>query len=154
MQRTIARWVVDHDADATRRCFDRLPVGSGCTCTSCRNFDAATGRNFPPAFSELATHLGIDPTKPAELCHYGREPSGLHWMGGWFHFVGSIESGDDVLHWENGTGTFRFEELVPGMEFGLSSRLALVAEVFSDLSLIQLEFQTRVPWVLDEPAPD
>ena len=153
MQRSVARWLIEHDPDATRRCFAQIPVGTDCDCNQCRNFDAANGRNFPSEFLTLTDTLGLDPAKPTELCHYCREPSGLYLTGGWFHFVGSIIAGEDVVHWSNGTGTFRFEELVPGLEFGFTARLALVREVFAGLPLVQLEFQTRVPWVLPEPAP-
>jgi hypothetical protein len=154
MQRTVTRWLIDHDPDATRHCFAQLPVGTGCTCNQCRNFDAAARRTFPSEFVALLDALGIDPTKPAELCHWCREPSGLYLTGGWFHFVGSILAGEDAMHWENNSGTFRFEELVSGLEFGFTARLALVREVFAGLPLVQLEFQTRVPWVLAEPQPE
>ena len=154
MQRTVSRWLIDHDTDATRRCYAPFAVGTGCDCNQCRNFDAAAGRTFPSEFVALADALGIDPVKPAELCHWCREPSGLHLTGGWFHLVGLIVAGEDVMHWDGSSGTFRFEELVPGLEFGFSARLALVREAFAGLPLVQLEFQTRVPWVLAEPEPD
>jgi hypothetical protein len=154
MQRTVARWLINHDPDATRRCFAQLVVGTGCTCIYCRNFDAAAGRTFPVEFVVLLDALGIDPAKPAELCHWCREASGLYFTGGWFHLVGSIVAGEDVVREVNGTGTFQFEELVPRLEFGFSARLALVPQAFAGHPLVQLEFQTRVPWVLDEPEPD
>jgi hypothetical protein len=75
MQRTVSRWLIDHDADATRRCYAPLAVGSGCDCNQCRNFDAAAGRTFPPEFVALADAIGMDPAKPAELCHWCREPA-------------------------------------------------------------------------------
>ena len=153
MQRTIARWLVEHDPDATRRCYAQIPIGTGCRCIECRNFEAATGQAFPPEFRSLVDALGVDVAKPAELCHWCREPSGLHLTGGWFHFVGTVLAGEDVLQYSGSTGTFRFEELVPGLEFGLSSRVALVREVFAGLPVVQLEFQTRVPWVLAEAEP-
>lgn len=150
----VSRWLIDHDPDATRRCYAALAVGTGCDCNQCRNFDAAAGQAFPPAFAALASSLGIDPAKPAELCHYYRDPSGLHVTGGWFHLVGSIVTGEDVMRRSGTVGTFRFEELVPGFEFGFSARLALVGAAFAGLPLVQLEFMTRVPWVLAEPEPD
>jgi hypothetical protein len=147
----VARWLIDHDPEATFRCYARLPVGTGCTCDQCRNFDAAADRTFPSEFVALLAALSVAPTKPAELCHYCREPSGLYLTGGWFHFVGSILAGEDAMHWENNTGTFRLEVMGAGLEFGLTARLALVREVFAGLPVVQLEFQTRVPWVLAEP---
>jgi hypothetical protein len=154
MQRMVARWLIEHDPEATRRCYAQLPVGTGCGCNQCGNFDAAAGRTFPSEFLALADALGLDPTKPAELCHWYREPSGLYLTGGWFHFVGSILASEDVIQESGGTGTFRFEELVPGLEFGFTSRLALVRPVFAGMPVVQLEFQTRVPWVLAEPESE
>jgi hypothetical protein len=147
--------LIDHDAEVTHRCYVKLPVGTGCECNQCRNFDAAAGQTFPAEFLALLDELGVDPTKPVELCHWCREPSGLYLTGGWFHFIGSILEGEDVVKRseKTGTGTLQFEELVPGLEFGFTVSLALVREVFQGLPLVQLEFQTRVPWVLAEPEP-
>ena len=153
MRRSVARWLLDYDFESTRQCFALLPTGSGCDCNQCRNFDAAVERALPLAFRELTDALGVDPTKPAELCHYCREPSGVYLTGGWFHFVGQILSGEDVIHSTGGTGTFRFEELAPEFEFGFTTRLALVGEVFAGFRVVQLEFQIRLPWVLAEPEP-
>jgi hypothetical protein len=153
MQHRIARWQVDHDPDTTRGCYLQLPSGTGCDCSYCRNFNSAKGRTFPEEFHALADLLGVDPTKPAELCHWCREPSGLYLTGGWFHFVGTILAGEDVVHRSNGAGTYRFEELVPGFEFGFGLQLDLVPASFAGLPLVQLAFQTRVPWVLEEAEP-
>jgi hypothetical protein len=153
MQTTVARWLIAHDPDATRRCYAQLPAGSGCDCSSCRNFEAALGQTFPDEFLHLLGTLGVDPTKQAELCHYCREGSGLHLTGGWYHLVGSIVAGDDACRRENGASTFWFEEFRPGFEFGFSARLALVQHVFTGLPLVQLEFQTRVPWVITDSEP-
>jgi hypothetical protein len=153
MQTTIARWLIDHDPAATRQCFARLPVGSGCTCNECRNFDAAVGRMFPEDFIALCHLLGVDPTKPSELAHCCGDASGQHQTSGWFHFVGSIMTGDDVIKWSGNHGTYQFEKLASGCEFGFSSRLALIPVVFEGLPLVQLEFVTHVPWVLAEAEP-
>jgi hypothetical protein len=149
-----ARWLIDHDPDTTRQCFARRPIGTGCTCSGCRNFDAAAGRTFPADFIALLHSLGVDPTKPSELAHYCREPSGLYLTGGWFHFVGSIISGEDVVKWVDSHGTYHFEKLGSGCEFGFSKRLALVPKQFAGLPTMQLEFVTRVPWVLAEAEPE
>ena len=102
----------------------------------------------------MADDLGVDPTKPVDLCHWCREPSGLYLTGGFFHFVGEILAGEDVVYWSENSGTYRFEELAPGLEFGFTTRLELVREVFAGLPVVQLEFLTRLPWVLAEPEPD
>jgi hypothetical protein len=106
-------------------------------------------------FIALTDALGVDATKPVELCHYPiQESPGQYVTSGWFHLVGSIISGADAQVWEGNTGRFQLEQLVPGLEFGFSARLVMVPKVFDGLPVIQLEFVTRVPWVLDEPAPE
>src|SRR6516225_331242 len=107
MQTTVARWLIDHDPSATRQCFERLRDGSGCTCNECRNFDAAAGRTFPEDFTALCRLLEINPTKPSELAYCCGDASGRHQTNGWFHFVGSIVAGDDVIKWVGNPGTYQ-----------------------------------------------
>jgi hypothetical protein len=102
----------------------------------------------------LFTLLGVDPTKPAELCHWGREPSGLYLTGGWFHFVGRILEGEDAVQGSDGTGMIKFQALPGGAELALTMHISLLPAAFRDVSVCQLEFHTRIPWVLPgvEPA--
>jgi hypothetical protein len=145
------RWRIACDPATTVSCYSSLPVGVDCSCAGCRNFMAAIDRAFPSEFRAIARGLGVDLAKPAELVHYGRETAGLHLSGGWFHSIGTVLQGADA--WtavgpESWTGAL--EQLVPGFEFGFTSRLALVREPFLQHSTLQLEFMTRVPWVLSE----
>ena len=155
MQLQVATWQIECDPQATRAAYESFPPGTECSCDQCRNFNAAAGSTFPPEFIALASSLGVDPSKPAELMHWCREPSGLYLTGGWFHFIGSIISGADSHQHPDGTGTVSYEALAPGVEVGLTRHNALVPATFSGLAVCQLEFQTRVPWVLAgvEPAP-
>ena len=153
MQLQVVTWEIECDPVVTHSAFASLPRGTNCSCDQCRNFDAATGRTFPPEFVALASSMGIDVSKPAELCHWCREPSGLYLTGGWFHFVGSILSGVDSCQHADGTGTVRLEPLASGIEVGLTRHSRLVPEAFAGLAICQLEFQTRVPWALASVGP-
>lgn len=145
---SLGRWQLESDRAATVACYAALPVGIDCTCAECRNFTAAHEHAFPSEFQAIASQLGVDLTKPAELAPCGREPTGRYVMSGWFHFVGAIHSGADAWT-ENGRGDF--ERLVEGFEFGFTSRLWPVADPFRRHSVVQFEFVTRVPWILEEP---
>ena len=149
----VSGWHLECDPDATRSAYVPLPVGAECSCDQCRNFTAAAGRTFPPEFTALADSLGIDPTKPAELLHLCREPSGLYLTGGWFHFVGRIVSGADAHEHADGTGVIQYQPLGPGIEVGFCRHVSLLPDTFSGLAVTQLEFQTRVPWVLADVEP-
>jgi hypothetical protein len=153
MRLKVANWQVECDPVTTRAAYELLPAGVDCSCDQCRNFNAAAGSTFPAAFVNLAGTLGIDPSKPAELLHWCREPSGLYLTGGWFHFAGGIASGPDSHQNPDGTGTVDLVALAPGVEVGLTRHCALVPAAFSGLAVCQLEFQTHVPWVLTDPEP-
>jgi len=155
LHRQVAYWQIECDPDATRAAYVALPIGTDCSCDQCRNFNVAAGKIFPSEFITLANSMGIDPSKPAELMHWCREPSGLYLTGGWFHFVGRIVSGADAHEHEDGTGVIQYQQLAPDIEVGLTRHANLVPDTFIGSAVCQLEFQTRVPWVLIdvEPAP-
>ncbi len=46
-----------------------------------------------------------------------------------------------------------FEKLNDGIEFGFTTEVALVRTPFESENTIQLEFLTRVPWIIDDPEP-
>ncbi len=145
------RWKIEGDRATTVSCYSSLPVGVDCSCADCRNFMTAVDRAFPDEFRAIARGLGVDLGKPTELAHYGRETAGLHISGGWFHLVGAVLEGADA--WKEvgpGSWTGALEQLVAGFEFGFTSRLALVRDPFLRHSVVQLEFMTRVPWVISE----
>ena len=90
----IGRWSIRFDAELTRQLYAHTPAIT-CKCTDCANFRAAGERAFPPPFLYLLQLLGIDPGKPAELCHYGTSGGPMPTQG-WFHFVGHLEGGADA----------------------------------------------------------
>jgi hypothetical protein len=63
----IADEEVEFDAEATRSCYLQLPIGVGCDCVPCRNFEALGEQAFPPGAHQLFERLGIDYQKPAEV---------------------------------------------------------------------------------------
>jgi len=144
----LARWQVDCDVDRTSACYHQFE-GPCCSCLYCRNFMAALDSAFPQDFRILASRLGIDVAKPTEVYQYNREPSGLHYFGGLFHFVGVLFDEEKT----EGPRRLEFEVLSSGFEFTLSSQVQLVADAFKGNGLVQLDFATHVPWVLSEPDP-
>jgi hypothetical protein len=148
----VGRWTVEHEPSVTACCYAGLPIGAGCTCTDCENFMAALDVAFPPQFRALTETFGVDVRKPAELVHYWRDESGAHRVGGWFHIVGHICSGSDGWKASGESGWVPdFESYASGMKLGFTERLALVPETFGGQNVLQLQFETRVPWVLSTP---
>lgn len=150
----IGRWEIECDQEGTARCYSELPLGPECDCDDCRNFMAALDYAFPPRSAAFIASLGVDRRKPAELAHYGEE-SGLHITGGWFHLVGEIRSGADAwIPLGENSRSAAFEKLADEIEFGFTCQLALVRDPFKLHPVIQLEFATRVPWVIAAPKPE
>jgi len=144
----VARWELDHDPALTARCYAQYVEASPCDCIFCRNVRAAADRAYPPLFLKLTQLLGIDWSKPSELCHYGElgKACSTH---GWFHIVGTVVSGRDA--WRQTSSTSWAGDLETYLDvagLGFTSKLALVPKVFTGHSVVQLEFQTIVPWVL------
>lgn len=151
VQTKIARWVLEYDVETTLRYYTQRPIGSGCDCLDCRNFQAGGKQFYPTEFQTLADDLGIDLAKPVDLMHFGRDPStGLHMSGGFFHVIGSIVSGADVMEWSGSSGSYRFEPMDPPFEFGFGSKADLVSDPFRSHSVMQITFMTQVLWVIAE----
>ncbi len=149
----VGRWTISYDAATTRRLYG-LTEAWDCTCTDCANFRAVGAQAFSPTLAALLEKLGIDPLKPAELCHNGDTGQEMPTQG-WFHFVGRIEHGEDA--WRQVTATGRVleaEQFAPGEELGFSNELALVPEQFRGHPIVQLEFGVTVPWVLGEQSSE
>lgn len=150
MYTTIARWTIEHDPDATRQCYARIPDEYACNCQSCENYLALRKGDLPRELWNLLGSLAIPFRKPAEvrLPQTGTGESVRY--GVWYHFVGRIVAGADCWKPTSETGyMYDGEDIAPGVSFGFSSNLALVNEAFCGRPTVQLDFQLEVPWVLD-----
>ena len=147
----IGRWSIRFDPEATRKLYAEAPT-IACECTDCANFRAAGEAAFSRPFLHLLRELGIDPGKPAELCHYGSSGEPMPTQG-WFHFIGHLEGGADAWRQVSETAHNLDPEPYPGMtSIGFTSRLSQVPEAFEGQPLVQLEFEATVPWVTAVPS--
>ena len=95
----------------------------------------------------LLDEFGIDVLNPAELVHYSRDESGLHLVGGWYHFIGRICSGEDC-------NVSDLDSLAGGAQVGFTRCAQFVRRGFEGFDIVQLEFLVKIPWRLFEPEPD
>ena len=153
----IGRWVVRPDVGRTREAHSKLAWSGAaeCSSTSCQNFDAVRTQLVAGPLGRVLDQLGISPPWEVEVYEMGRSSSGLHHYGGWFHFVGTIESGADA--WRPvGDGRARaadFEPLSDKVSIGLHTDVALVREPFVGLPLVQLDIDVELPWVISAEEP-
>jgi len=137
------QWRYSVDRAATEAAYAREPAGGAvtCTCVGCRNFVAARNQIFPPRFVEFLESLGIDPAKEADAYHTARMAPGRHHYGGWYHFIGTLES----------TGDFAPVDFGDGFTSWMRAAVAPRLESFRTAPVVELEFSTdRAPWVLNE----
>lgn len=92
---TFGRWTIQFDSVVTAQYYSLRQPGPGCNCSGCRNFMMALDKALPASFLSDTKILGMDASKPIEVCSFGCK-SRLHIMNGWFHLVGQIVSGNDV----------------------------------------------------------
>lgn len=146
----VGRWHFRFDRELTAALY-RAASPIDCSCDDCVNFRAARERAYSPQFLQLLELLGVDPLKPAELCHYGTSGEPMPTQG-WFHFVGHLDDGEDAWR-QVGDASYTLDsEPFPGMKsIGFTSRLAEVRDSFAGHALVQIEFETVVPWVTAAP---
>ena len=152
-------WIVEADPDATRNALAIAePMGpSTCSCAHCRNFLAARemGIVYPKEVVVFLRDIGIDPIVETEIAPFGREPSGMHVVSGWTHAVGRIVEGPEARSPSGPDGfTLHTPAIEGAFELALLEGKALAAPSFRDQNLIQIEFLTRLPWLLPEPDPE
>jgi hypothetical protein len=144
---SFGQWEFHVDRPATMDAHAREPRGGAdsCTCNGCRNFVAAREKVFPTTFLKLLDSLGIDPLKDGEVYLLGRLAQVGFCYGGWFHFIGSLET----------TGDFSAVPVAPGFTVWLCRAGAPPIASLKGSSLVQVEFKADlVPWLLEEAAPE
>jgi hypothetical protein len=138
-------WEYVHDRKATAAAYALADKGGSqhCQCSGCRNFIAVRLQVFPPPFLHLLETLGIDYAKDAEVFRNARIAPGRHRYGGWYHFAGSLQSGD-----------FSEVEMVTGFKVWMNHGETLCLKSLKGYPLVQVGFSCdRVPWRLKEAEP-
>ncbi len=142
------RWVLEIDRAATEEAYRSIAPGpETCGCRTCRNFAAARERVYPAEFRALCRRLGIQVEREREVYELGRTQDGTYLYGGWFHFVGRLDVTPE-------SQDYQYTDAGTGFTFYFTNSLALVPEAMRERAVVQVEFTARVPWVLDEAAPE
>jgi hypothetical protein len=154
----IGRWVLRPDVARTLAAHAQLTKSGAaeCTCTGCANFEAVRQELLAGPLGEILERLGISPPWEVEAYELGRASSGLHHYGGWFHFVGTIESGSGAwrpMDDHPDVRTADFEHISPTLSIGFHTDVVLVRPPFTGFPLVQLEISVELPWVITAEEP-
>lgn len=148
----------DADVEATRAAYARAKTGGCelCGCDTCRNFALSRREAYPDEALRLFEQLGIDAGKEGEAYWATRAPDGLHQYGRWFHFVGALVSGPAVrVPVGENVWQLRLAKITPTCSLGFDAEAAAPClEPLRGLDVVQIEFDTAVPWRCDRPEPE
>jgi hypothetical protein len=150
------RWSVRVDPVRTRHAYSLVPGGYAeeCGCVGCLNFIALRPRAYSQKALDLFGTLGIDPAKEMHAVRIARVPEGGHLYGGRFHAIGEILSGEECRTSSGPDCRAEGLEKIEGhCEIGFRKSEEAPRPAFRFLPLVQVEFITRLPWVIVEPEP-
>jgi hypothetical protein len=151
------RWKVNNDAESTKTAYAAIAAGGAdrCSCDHCRNFAMQRSAAYPAEVLELFESLGIAADREAEIYHLARVAPAKHLYSGWFHFVGEIlRGGDHAVQISEKTWQPSLEPVSDGFSLGFTRNVTMVPKPLKDLPLVQIDFSTHLPWLLDTKEPE
>lgn len=146
-------WEFEVDQELTKQTYQKV-FDSGadtCICSDCKNYVAYRSHVFPYEVKQLFSDLGIDYKKEVEIMSFGRASNGLHHITGWFHFKGQVLAGKDSrIPLPEGKGfALDLTKINDNFSIGFSEGDDLTLFENKDC-LIQVKFDTNIPWVINK----
>ena len=153
---TFGDYVIDVDVERTREIYKTLqPVSKRCTCTSCENFDRAVD-HLPTQVLSFLESMGVDLHKVTEAYSTNRNQDGSVYYGGFCHISGKIVKGRALTSVQEG----QLVSLQEQDAYKPTERFAVwfgeecdMTEAAFGAPVIQLDFGTDLPWVIDKKFP-
>ena len=146
-------WELEVNKELTEKTYENISISGAdsCTCPDCKNYIEYRDQIFPKEIINLFRELGIDYRKEVEISSYMTQENGLHYIGGYFHFKGKLLSGKKYrVPSASGNGyTFDLTEISENFEIGFAPGNDMTFFENKE-GLIQIEFATNIPWVIDE----
>ncbi|MEQ8812885.1 MAG: hypothetical protein RIE59_27685 [Imperialibacter sp.] len=143
-------WQLTVDKLTTATVYGRVQTGGAesCGCVDCQNFATQRTTVYPAEIKELLESLGVDWKKEVEVSHYARLENDDHYYGGWFHFKGDFVGFNCERTTSSDGFTLELTDITPKFSIGFRRANSLTAFNKAD-RLVQVEFECKVPWVLD-----
>jgi hypothetical protein len=141
-------WEFEVDTELTSKTYGKAKEGNSdaCDCGDCKNYRAQKSAAFPAEVLEFFAVVGIDYRKESEAYTTHQLENGLYHYSGWFHFAGNVL--------KRGSR----QAIDPDTEITtLSENFRIWFRRGGDLSffdkgteLVQVEFETHLPWIIEE----
>ncbi|WP_068672132.1 hypothetical protein [Oceanobacillus sp. Castelsardo] len=143
----LLNWSLEVDLGKTKEFYEKdIEL---CNCLYCKNYMEAV-KHIDPSIIEVFTTLGINPSKPSHLSEFGEIEDGLRLYIGGYHIVGRLVEGAYCTdsNW-NDTNTARINNFT----FGFKKEVSFIQDELPR-PVLQLDFEARIPWVLNEQTED
>lgn len=143
----LMNWLVEVDVNKTNA-FYQKDIGI-CDCLDCENYRQAWKQEDASVIEIFAT-LGIDPAKPSHLSGFGEEQDGLRLYHGSYHVIGKLIEGK---HCTDSDWDDPYTIKIKNFTFGFHKEVTFIPDDFPQ-PVLQLEFENRIPWVLEVEPED
>ena len=147
-------WELVVDKELTQETYKKVEIGGAenCTCSSCKNFVNNRENIYPQEIKELLINLGIDYRKESEVWHYCKDELGRHCYNGWFHFKGHFKGKSLSAATLDRTTTGHLTPITETFSLGFLYD-SLLSFFENKENLVQVEFEAKTTWTIDETEP-
>ncbi|GGA74807.1 hypothetical protein [Ornithinibacillus halotolerans] len=143
----LLNWSLEVDVGKTKEFYEKdIEL---CKCLYCKNYMEAV-KYIDPSIIEVFTALGINPSKPSHLSEFGEMENGLRLYIGSYHLVGNLIEGE---YCTDSDWTDTNTSIIGNFTFGLGKELVFVHDELPR-PVLQLDFEARIYWVLNEKPED
>jgi hypothetical protein len=151
---TFLDWTFEADVDATREAYRAVERcgPEDCGCDYCKNWVLARDSIYPATVIGLLSDLGVERPCEAETWEAGPVESGGRIYGGWLHFIGRITAGPEPRE-SHASPNNPYVDVGDGFNVWFWHGADLPLDRLKARDLVQMEFHTVVPWLLDSPEP-
>ncbi len=147
------QYKIDVDVEKTKRFYDGAErVSQKCSCDGCLNFEKAVDK-LDAAVIKLFTDLGVDLKKACECYACCTNKDGTLTYGGFTHVCGTLIEGESAWRNINEAHLYLKEadmfSVTPDFQVSFQEEIDLIEADFPR-PVLQLEFSSSIPWVIDK----
>ncbi len=144
-------WELIVEKKLTTDAYSKVAYGrpENCGCNECKNFIHNRKSIYPEEVKQLFLDLGIDYKKETELLHYCRMEDGMHYYGGWFHFLGKFVGKNCKIVTKNKPASLELSPITEVFNIGFHYANDLTFFKGKEI-LVQVEFNVKTPWSINK----
>lgn len=143
-------WELNVDFLNTQKLYTEIDTGAAelCNCTDCENFINNRKNLYPTEVRTLLSELGVDYRKEGDIWKMCKE-NNLHRYSGCFYFVGNFNGENCIQSLNNSSSETILKTVNETFSIGFCDCSNASISSKSTDNVIQIEFETKIPWTID-----